>query len=92
MVIVNMLLLYFKTLQSLLPIMNHQQEDSEVRIAAFAMVMKCDPSSSLLAVQKQLNQENDLEFKTFVVRYLKNYLHRREPGYQQRLALIFVII
>lgn len=72
--------------------MNHQQEDSEVRIAAFAMVMKCNPSSSLLAVQKQLNQENDLEFKTFVVRYLKNYLHRSEPGYQQRLALIFVII
>ena len=66
--------------------MNNQQEDSEIRVASYLVVMRCNPSSSLLAVQKQLGQEQDKEYKTFVVQHLKNILHRREPGYQQRLV------
>lgn len=56
-------------------------EDSELRMAAFIEVMKCDPSSSLMEVQKHLNEERDVEYKTFVVKYLKNMLNNRQPEY-----------
>ena len=63
--------------------LNHH-EDSELRMAAFIQVMKCDPSSSLLEVQKNLNNERDVEYKTFVVKYLRNMLNSRRPEYEQR--------
>lgn len=63
--------------------LNHY-EDSELRMAAFTQVMKCDPSASLLEVQKNLNNEKDVEYKTFVVKYLKNMLCNKRPEYEQR--------
>ena len=57
--------------------------DTELRVAAFVMLMKTNPCSSLVLMQKRLDRDPDYEFKSFVVSYMKNVLENQEPICQQ---------
>ncbi|XP_067947351.1 vitellogenin-like [Watersipora subatra] len=68
-----------KVIQTLTPIMLQHHADSELRIAAFVMLMRCNPTASLLEIERYINSDPDREYKTFVVQYMRNMLETEQP-------------
>jgi len=60
-----------------MPIMMNRNDETSVRVAAFVILMKCQSSTPLIELQKCLNEEPDVEFKTFAVQYMKNFLEKQ---------------
>lgn len=71
--------------------MMNRNEETSVRVAAFMMLMKCRSVTPLVELQKTLNTEQDIEFKTFVVKHMKNVLEKQEVRNQLQYVLSDVL-